>query len=80
MGATGGTQLSLTGLDPAAFADIALPGTDLTDPAAAQADDVSLRETTFVVVDLETTGGRATGTEVPPDATTEIGPSRYVVA
>ncbi len=74
MGATGGTQLSLTGLDPAAFADIALPGTDLTDPAAAQADDVSLRETTFVVVDLETTGGRATGTEAsPPDAITEIG-------
>ena len=33
--------------------------------------DVSLRETTFVVVDLETTGGRATGEG--PDAITEIG-------
>jgi DNA polymerase III subunit epsilon len=37
-------------------------------------EDVSLRETTFVVVDLETTGGRARGTEeVSPDAITEIG-------
>jgi DNA polymerase III subunit epsilon len=33
--------------------------------------DVSLRETTFVVVDLETTGGRATGER--HDAITEIG-------
>ena len=33
-----------------------------------------LRDTTFVVVDLETTGGRSTGTaETPPDAITEIG-------
>lgn len=41
------------------FADI--------DPLA----DLSLRETTFVVVDLETTGGRATGDD--HDAITEIG-------
>ncbi|GAY15654.1 hypothetical protein MSZK_23800 [Mycobacterium sp. shizuoka-1] len=44
------------------FADI--------DPAA----DVSLRETTFVVVDLETTGGRATASaDGSRDAITEIG-------
>jgi DNA polymerase III subunit epsilon len=38
--------------------------------------DVSLRDTTFVVVDLETTGGRASakgGANVPCDAITEIG-------
>jgi DNA polymerase III subunit epsilon len=36
--------------------------------------EVSLRETTFVVVDLETTGARTRGTEeAPPDAITEIG-------
>jgi DNA polymerase III subunit epsilon len=33
----------------------------------------SLRETTFVVVDLETTGGRATGPDGKCDAITEIG-------
>lgn len=66
MGASGGTQLSLAGLDPLAF-----PGLD---PAGAPADELPLRETTFVVVDLETTGGRTTGTEAaPPDAITEIG-------
>jgi DNA polymerase-3 subunit epsilon len=66
MGVIGGTQLSFAGLDPVAF-----PGVD---PAAALAEEVSLRETTFVVVDLETTGGRTTGTgETPPDAITEIG-------
>ena len=38
------------------------------------AEELSLRQTTFVVVDLETTGGRATGTEQKtPDAITEIG-------
>jgi len=31
------------------------------EPAAFDMDSVSLRETTFVVVDLETTGGRACG-------------------
>jgi DNA polymerase III subunit epsilon len=35
--------------------------------------DVSLRDTTFVVVDLETTGGRATGDGTDFDAITEIG-------
>ncbi|KUI29700.1 hypothetical protein AU196_05160 [Mycobacterium sp. IS-1742] len=34
-------------------------------------ESLSLRDTTFVVVDLETTGGRATGDH--PDAITEIG-------
>jgi DNA polymerase-3 subunit epsilon len=34
-------------------------------------ESLSLRDTTFVVVDLETTGGRATGDR--PDAITEIG-------
>ncbi len=38
------------------------------------AAEVSLRDTTFVVVDLETTGGRAHGREgATPDAITEIG-------
>ncbi|KAA1252247.1 DEDD exonuclease domain-containing protein [Mycobacterium simiae] len=64
MGVAGGTQLSLAELDPGAFA-----GGD-----AALADDVPLRETTFVVVDLETTGGRTSGTAATsPDAITEIG-------
>ncbi|WP_413783306.1 DEDD exonuclease domain-containing protein [Mycobacterium avium] len=37
-------------------------------------DEVALRDTTFVVVDLETTGGRSTSTEeTAPDAITEIG-------
>ena len=35
--------------------------------------DVSLRDTTFVVVDLETTGGRASGDGDNVDAITEIG-------
>ncbi len=38
------------------------------------ADDTPLRDTTFVVVDLETTGGRSRGTDgAPADAITEIG-------
>lgn len=61
MGMSGGTQLSLAGLDPLAFSGI----------DAASADELPLRETTFVVVDLETTGGRTKGTEA--DAITEIG-------
>lgn len=37
-------------------------------------DEIPLRETTFVVVDLETTGGRTRGSDgTPPDAITEIG-------
>lgn len=39
------------------------------DPAA----ELSLAQTTFVVVDLETTGGRATATAGQPDMITEIG-------
>lgn len=47
------------------FADLEMPGTD---------GEIPLYETTFVVVDLETTGGRAKGTDgAPPDAITEIG-------
>lgn len=54
MGATGGIQLSFTGLDTP--------------------EELSLRETTFVVVDLETTGGRAVGKAgSAADAITEIG-------
>ena len=38
------------------------------------ATDLSLRDTTFVVVDLETTGGRASaGPGAPADAITAIG-------
>jgi DNA polymerase-3 subunit epsilon len=62
MGAAGATQLS--------FADLGARW----DPAASPIDEVPLRETTFVVVDLETTGGRTKSTdETPPDAITEIG-------
>ena len=43
-------------------------------PAGADAAEVTLRETTFVVVDLETTGGRArAGADGIADAITEIG-------
>jgi DNA polymerase-3 subunit epsilon len=58
MGVTGSDQLSFAEFEAA------------LDPAG----ELSLRQTTFVVVDLETTGGRAAGTEQkPPDAITEIG-------
>lgn len=43
-------------------------------PELDEATEMSLRETTFVVVDLETTGGRMTGGDgKPADAITEIG-------
>ncbi len=49
-------------------------GTQLSFAEDNPAFDVSLRETTFMVVDLETTGGRMTGTAGSgPDAITEIG-------
>ena len=48
-------------MEQLSFADV--------DPSA----ELMLRETTFVVVDLETTGGRATATSGPCDAITEIG-------
>lgn len=45
-----------------------------TDLCPAPTAEMPLRETTFVVVDLETTGGRTTATaEAPADAITEIG-------
>ncbi|MCV7078203.1 DEDD exonuclease domain-containing protein [Mycobacterium szulgai] len=48
--------------------------TQLSFPGLNAAEEMPLRETTFVVVDLETTGGRTTGSEAtPPDAITEIG-------
>ena len=62
MGVTGVTQLSFADLSPAG------------DLAAFPTAEVSLRDTTFVVVDLETTGGRARSTDgTPADAITEIG-------
>ena len=62
MGVTGATQLSFADLKPDGASSWASP------------DELSLRETTFVVVDLETTGGRARSTDgTPPDAITEIG-------
>ncbi|MBO0866775.1 MAG: hypothetical protein J2P16_17075, partial [Mycobacterium sp.] len=46
----------------------------LSFPGVERAADVPLAETTFVVVDLETTGGRMTGADgATPDAITEIG-------
>jgi DNA polymerase III subunit epsilon len=62
MGTGGAAQLSFADLDHARAA------------AWVPADEVSLRETTFVVVDLETTGGRTKSTDgTVPDAITEIG-------
>jgi len=58
------TRMGVTGGTQLSFADLNL----------APPDDVSLRETTFVVVDLETTGGRARSSDgTPADAITEIG-------
>ena len=58
MGVTGATQLS--------FADL--------ESSWAPTEEISLRETTFVVVDLETTGGRSRSTDGSlADAITEIG-------
>jgi DNA polymerase III subunit epsilon len=62
MGVTGATQLS--------FADLK------SDDGSgwASTDELPLREVTFVVVDLETTGGRVRSTDgTRPDAITEIG-------
>ncbi|HWS93517.1 MAG TPA: hypothetical protein VN306_13825, partial [Mycobacterium sp.] len=64
MGASRVTQLS--------FADLGSPWDPPVD-SRSPTDEVSLRETTFVVVDLETTGGRTKSTDgTPPDAITEI--------
>lgn len=52
----------------------ATAATQLSFPGLRVDEELSLREITFVVVDLETTGGRTTGNEAtPPDAITEIG-------
>ncbi|BBX96904.1 hypothetical protein MLAC_21980 [Mycobacterium lacus] len=60
MGVTGATQLSFADLSEA--------------QAWVPADEIPLRETTFVVFDLETTGGRTTSAPgIPADAITEIG-------
>jgi DNA polymerase-3 subunit epsilon len=62
MGASGATQLSFAELGPR------------WDPAASPLDELPLRDTTFVVVDLETTGGRTKSADgAPCDAITEIG-------
>ncbi|MCV7090574.1 DEDD exonuclease domain-containing protein, partial [Mycobacterium interjectum] len=59
---SGATQLSFADLGPR------------WDPAASPIDETPLRETTFVVVDLETTGGRTKSAGgAPCDAITEIG-------
>ncbi len=58
---TVGVTAYLQRMGQLSFADV--------DPLA----DVSLRDTTFVVVDLETTGGRANGDGGNADAITEIG-------
>jgi DNA polymerase III subunit epsilon len=59
------TAVRVTGADQLSFADLC---------PAVSADEMPLRETTFVVVDLETTGGRTTARgETPADAITEIG-------
>ncbi|BBY37588.1 hypothetical protein MMAN_17220 [Mycobacterium mantenii] len=59
------TAVASRGATQLSFADVGSPFTP---------DELSLRETTFVVVDLETTGGRTKSTEgTVPDAITEIG-------
>lgn len=65
MGASGATQLS--------FAELG-PRWDAGASPASPVEELPLRETTFVVVDLETTGGRTKSTDgTPCDAITEIG-------
>lgn len=59
------TAVASRGATQLSFADVGSPFTP---------DELSLRETTFVVVDLETTGGRTKATGgTAPDAITEIG-------
>ncbi|OBK39724.1 hypothetical protein A5659_11955 [Mycobacterium sp. 1165196.3] len=59
------TAVASRGATQLSFADVGAPFTP---------DELSLRETTFVVVDLETTGGRTKATGgTAPDAITEIG-------
>ncbi|GFG75543.1 hypothetical protein MBOT_29080 [Mycobacterium botniense] len=66
-------QLSFADIDPGAGLCPARGSAD-TVADSASPDELTLSETTFVVVDLETTGARITGTaDAPPDAITEIG-------
>ncbi|MCA2317945.1 DEDD exonuclease domain-containing protein, partial [Mycobacterium sp. WUMAC-025] len=59
------TPVAARGATQLSFADVGSPFTP---------DELSLRDTTFVVVDLETTGGRTKSTAgTVPDAITEIG-------
>ena len=58
------TPVSVTGATQLSLADV--QGTWIP------AEEVSLRETTFVVVDLETTGGRATSTPERPESPAAI--------
>ena len=59
------TPVGARGATQLSFADVGSPFTS---------DELSLRDTTFVVVDLETTGGRTKSAEgTLPDAITEIG-------
>lgn len=59
------TPVAARGATQLSFADVGSPLTP---------DELSLRDTTFVVVDLETTGGRTKATAgAQPDAITEIG-------
>jgi len=59
------TPVGTRGATQLSFADVGSPFTS---------DELSLRDTTFVVVDLETTGGRTKSAEgTLPDAITEIG-------
>ncbi|HVQ98451.1 MAG TPA: DEDD exonuclease domain-containing protein, partial [Mycobacterium sp.] len=65
---TGVTQLSFADVDPSSGSAAHI----FAEPGAAF--EVSLRDTTFMVVDLETTGGRVTGAPgTTPDTITEIG-------
>ena len=62
MGGPNVSAVGATGAAQLSFADL------------SPVEELPLRETTFVVVDLETTGGRSTGNEeTPADAITEIG-------
>lgn len=66
MGVTGGTQLS--------FADVEMDRKSSGDTNWTTTDETPLRETTFVIVDLETTGGRSRAKDgAAADAITEIG-------
>ncbi len=72
MGVRPTEQLSLPGFEPLARTCGRYRPGDAADCDAAA--DVSLRQTTFVVVDLETTGPRTAGaTGTAADAITEIG-------